>query len=181
MGYIYLQPPSEQTTDKYHKKQNDLLTYIADPHLLRIEPLRTVGVVSYLEKMRQSDITYAKALDIGEIDAEYENDMDEHGYLIGIELDLSKDRLLRIIHDDVFRYYKLLWHSKLLQMYTFDEARAVFDHQNVIYPLTDEHDSFVIVQVDEKYRTGMIKAFLTANQDLYPHDYMVRPDFILTE
>jgi hypothetical protein len=76
---------------------------------------------------------------------------------------------------------------------TFDYADDVFKPENVIYKLTDVEDAFVIVQLvepeklgyqytdenDQKRPVALFKAIISARDDIYPLEYLMKPDFIL--
>ncbi|MFA4137019.1 MULTISPECIES: hypothetical protein [unclassified Brevibacillus] len=45
----------------------------------------------------------------------------------------------------------------------------------------DEQDAFVIIEVMGEYQIGLVKALLTRRNDLYPVEYLLAPQFILSE
>jgi hypothetical protein len=126
-------------------------------------------------------------------DTEYGNDMDDQGYITGIELTLNHDRFIDLDKNQAFKVIRTEWRSKEFHLITFDHADDVFKTENVIYKLTDEEDAFVIVQLiepeklgyhytDENYQkrpVALFKAFISAREDIYPLEYMMKPKFVM--
>lgn len=180
MGYIYLQPPNHRSVEEYEKMENKLLNYVV-PHKLIINQKVDNRIEELLNQMRQSTKTYSKALDEEEIDQEYCNDLDKDSHLIGIEFGFTKEKLISLVNSDSFNSYFIKWKGTDFRLYTLDIADEVFNSNNVIYPLTKEMDSYLIVKIEGRYSVGIIKGLITSREDKYPTDYMLKPLFILHE
>ncbi|MGG1657816.1 hypothetical protein [Brevibacillus sp. NRS-1366] len=179
MGYIYVQPPKENLKKLLCDKDNKISQYVDEQSLhipLEIESEKS----NFLEGMSLSEKTYKQALGT-EVDAEYCNDLDKDGYLIGIELNLTKDRLINLVVNRAFKIYKTKWQGLSFYISTYDYENKVFDSNNVIYPLSKKRDAFIIIEITGPYKVGLVKALITANDDVYPIDYLLDPQFILSE
>jgi hypothetical protein len=123
---------------------------------------------------------------------EYGNDMDERGYITGIELNLNHERFIELIKNGAFKVIKTDWRDREYHLITFDITDEVFKTENVIYKLTDEGDAFVIVQLVEPEKLGyqytdskdrhpiaLFKALISARDDIYPLEYLLRAEFFL--
>ncbi|WP_025028446.1 hypothetical protein [Caldalkalibacillus mannanilyticus] len=180
MGYIYLKPPIEGM-EYFLSKENHLYEYIGKEDI-NIPVLDGKNMMSKLDLLSIQPKTYAEALGNEEIDEEYCNDRDSEGYLIGIEMSLSKEQFLSSIHSEAFKCYSIEWRGQECKLYTMDRDEEVFQSGNKVYPLTLRNDAFVIVQVVEKYgNLGLIKGLITHREDIYPVEYMTDPQFILSE
>ncbi|CAM4421977.1 hypothetical protein L1N85_26360 [Paenibacillus alkaliterrae] len=71
-------------------------------------------------------------------DTEYGNDMDESGYLTGIELTLYHDRFIDLVKNQAFKVIRTEWRNREFHVIIFDHTENVFKSENVIYKLTDE-------------------------------------------
>jgi hypothetical protein len=126
-------------------------------------------------------------------DTEYGNDIDDDGYIAGIELTLNHDRFIDLVRNEVFKVIRTEWRNREFHLITFDYADEVFKPENVIYKLTDEEDAFVIVQLvepeklgyqhtdenDQKRPVALFKGFISAREDIYPLEYLLKPQFLL--
>jgi hypothetical protein len=140
---------------------------------------KSEDIALLLNRLTLSSKTYSKALDEGELDQEYCNDRDENGYLIGIELDLSESKFISHIKANSYRIYETTWRNKNFRMVTFENKDTVFDINNIIYPLTNENDAFIVVKIESRYKIGIITALITCREDLYPTEYLIEPQFML--
>lgn len=179
MGYIYLQQPAKKIIDYQNEKDNKISSCV-DPSLLHIPLVVDFSRGKLLDDMRLSTRTYEKAVG-DEIDEEYQNDLDEQGYMTGIELNLSKDKLVHLLENKAFAVYRTEWKAQPYHLVTLDMDHKVFDSGNVIYPLNEKQDAFVIIEVMGEYQIGLVKALLTRRNDLYPVEYLLAPQFILSE
>ncbi|MFF0831277.1 hypothetical protein ACFYU8_31045 [Brevibacillus sp. NPDC003359] len=179
MGYIYLQQPGKEIVDSQREKDNKISRYV-DPSLLHIPLVVDLNRGKLLDDMQLSAKTYKMAIG-DEIDEEYQNDLDEQGYMTGIELNLSRDRLVHLLENKAFVVYRTEWKGKPFHLATLDIDHKVFDSSNVIYPLNEKQDAFVIIEVKGEYQIGLVKALLTRRDDLYPVEYLLAPQFILSE
>lgn len=183
MCYIYLQPyiKNKSVYDLYkvHLNNNGLKKYV-DLQTLKIPIFNSSMYQAALTQMKVCEKTYRDASiyakDFGE---EYQNDLDESGYMVGIELNLSKDNFLDLIGHSAFQIYKFNWLNKDFIILTLDKSENVFNLNNKIYPFTDKKDAFAIVHIENKYHIGLIKGIISAREDIYPTEYLCKPDFIL--
>lgn len=178
MGYIYLQPPSGNVSE--YQDGNKIANYFKLSEM-RIPFVTESGINTRLDKMEMARKTYSEALDEGEVDEEYYNDKDENGYVKGIELNLSKEVFINSIKQEVYKGYFINWGLKDFILVTLDLHENVFNFNNIIYPLSKNNDVFLIVKVEKKYRTALIKALISARDNLYPVDYLLYPNFVLWE
>lgn len=177
MGYIYLQPPRNYLNFLKENK-DDLISYVGN-HKSRVSFLTDEFILEKLQQLKQSTKIYNHALYDGELDHEYQNDLDQDGYLIGIELSLHQERFLTLIQQDAFRCYSLIWNESPMNLYTFEEENLVFNSRNILYPLHWNCDSYLIVYTDPQDQVGYIRGLLTSNTELYPPSYLLQPLFYL--
>lgn len=178
MGYIYLQRPNKDMMDYHSKKDNSITKYV-DTTSITIPLELDTDRGNLLNHMRLSHQTYKKAVG-NDFEDEYMNDLDQNGYIIGVELSLPKDTFLDLITNGAYTIIQTEWKGLLCHIVTFDYEN-VFDSKNVIYPLSDKNDAYIIFEITGKDKTGLIKALITARDDLYPIDYLLNPQFILSE
>ncbi len=178
MGYIYLMP-NYRIMNIYENENNDINKYV-DMKSINIKVNETLMHINQLKQMRISEYLYRDVSYKGkEFTEEYHNDLDENGYMIGIELNLSKEKFLRLIKNKSFQIYQLNWMKSNFILLTLDIFDNVFDSNNILYPFSERKDVFAIVQIEGKYNTGLIKGILSSRDDLYPIEYLRRPEFIL--
>lgn len=175
MGYIYLMPNEE--TSEYTLEKSDIGLYY-DINLLSIPRIKWLGLGSYLNQMRLSTKTYAEVVNKA-FRCEYWNDLDNEGYMIGIELNLSEERLLTLVAHQAFKIYDTSWRNSDFKVLVLDAHYDVLNKNNIIYPLSAAKDAFVIVSIDVLTKVGKIMALISARDDLYPADYLQKPLFIL--
>lgn len=183
MGYIHLMPVSNNINIynlyKEHFNNNDLMKYL-DLKLIKIPNTSNFCYADILNKMKISEKTYKEAInDAEEFGEEYQNDLDENGYMEGIELNLSKHRFLNLIQESAFRIVKHKWHNEDVIILTLEKVESVFDINNIIYPFSNKKDAFAIVHIQGRYQTGLIKGIISSREDLYPVSYLCQPEFIL--
>ncbi|QGQ97571.1 hypothetical protein EHS13_23110 [Paenibacillus psychroresistens] len=189
MGYIYLKPPKIQY-DEYKLSKNEITKYV-DSDQLNIPYITDLEIASYLDKMTFAVNTF-KADHEERYDTEYGNDMDEQGYIIGIELNLNHERFIELIKNEAFKLIKTVWRNNQYHLITFDHLENVFKQGNIIYKLTDQEDAFVIVQLVEPEKLGyqysdskdrhpiaLFKALISARDDIYPPEYLCKEEFFL--
>ncbi|MGF7050197.1 uncharacterized protein YuzE [Paenibacillus sp. DS2015] len=150
MGYIYLKPQEVEQTVPV--SENELFKHM-NPKQIIIPYITDINVASYLDKMTVSPNVFKADFEIG-YDIEYGNDMDEQGYIIGIELTLDHEKFITLIKNQAFRIIQTEWRNKEFHLITFDHLDDVFKPENTIYRLTDEEDAFVIVQLVEPEKLG---------------------------
>lgn len=174
MGYIYLQP-SRRYLNFLKENKDDLISYVGN-HKCKISFLTDEFILEKLQQLKRSTKIYSHALYDGELNQEYQNDLDQDGYLIGIELSLHPERFSTLLQH-AFRCYSLIWNERPMHLYTFEEDDLVFYSRNILYPLHWDRDSYIIVYRDPKNQIGYIRGLLTANEERYPSSYLLQPLF----
>lgn len=188
MGYIYLMP-NARDVDEY---PNEIMEHI-DPDNMIIPYGEEPDAGKLLNAMEMAAETFRKDYDT-RFDTEYGNDLDEEGYIKGIELFLPKNRFIELINSSAFRVIRTLWQDKPYHVVTFEQEANVFHPDNMIYKLTEQDDVWMIVQLVEPEILGFrypdpsqrklivqFKALVSAREDLYPVDYLLSPRFILVK
>ncbi|WP_155702675.1 hypothetical protein [Paenibacillus psychroresistens] len=184
-----MKPPKIQY-DEYKLSKNEITKYV-DSDQLNIPYITDLEIASYLDKMTFAVNTF-KADHEERYDTEYGNDMDEQGYIIGIELNLNHERFIELIKNEAFKLIKTVWRNNQYHLITFDHLENVFKQGNIIYKLTDQEDAFVIVQLVEPEKLGyqysdskdrhpiaLFKALISARDDIYPPEYLCKEEFFL--
>lgn len=177
MGYIYLVPP-----EKHHILGNSSISrkYLPESNL-RIPILDGTHLLGDLDRIKIATKTYEEALNDLEFDAEYRNDLNEEGYITGIELTLWKSKFIELIKQEAYKIYRINWRSKDFDLVTFDLEKKVISSNNVIYSLTENQDVYVILDIEPKYKIAHVKGLLSSREDIYPVTYLAEPNFILWE
>lgn len=175
MGYIYLMP--DETTAGYTLEKSDIGLYY-DLKSLSIPRIKWFSLGQSLSQMRVATRTYRETVD-NTFHCEYWNDLDNEGYMIGIELYLTEERFLSLVAHQAFKIYDIRWRNRDFRVVTLDAYHDVINKNNVIYPLSTEKDAFVIVAIDPSSKIGKIMALISARDDLYPIDYLQKPLFML--
>ncbi|TCT14864.1 hypothetical protein EDC18_10411 [Natranaerovirga pectinivora] len=175
MGYIYLMPSKQ-----HYNSCNNLDKYIEKDNM-EIPVLFNNKLIERLKGLKLIHKTYRSAVyESFDINMEYCNDMDNEGYITGIELNLEKEMFIELISNKAFKIVQGRWRSKDVCVLTLDLIDKVFSTDNIIYPLSKKRDAFAIVYVDPKYNEGLIKGLITTRNSIYSIDYLKAPDFILT-
>jgi hypothetical protein len=170
MGYIYLKP----------KKRSEILEGNTIEGLKTIIPLLDgTEIQKSIEKIPLITKTYYEAKIDGDFIEEYYNDLDQDGYMIGVELTLYKKDFINKIKAQVFKIFVIEKEDKIYNFITLDDLEKVLNPSNSMYPLTKEKDCFVIVEKKEK--TGYIKALISSRDDIYPLKYLITPKFIISD
>ncbi|MHB8072197.1 hypothetical protein [Desulfosporosinus fructosivorans] len=175
MGYIYLMP--NETTAEYTLEKSDIGLYY-DVNSLSIPRIKWLGMGQSLSNMRLATKTYREAVDKA-FHCEYWNDLDNAGYMMGIELYLTEEVLLPLVAHQAFKLYDIRWRNSDFRVLTLDAYHDVLNKDNIIYPLTLEKDAFVVIAIDPLSQVGKIMALISARDDLYPIDYLQKPLFML--
>ena len=176
MGYIYLKPPSSLM---YDGRKHDIDSCVEGLRL-KIPLIKDSFHGRIIQHFRLMDRTYKEALDNGDVDSEYCNDLDEFGYIEGIELNLHKDSFLQMIQSEAVKVFDIQWQGEQFNLVTLDLEERVFDDNNVVYPLSHKKDAYIIVNIEETYKIGLIKALIFKNNGIYSIDYMMMPEFVIT-
>lgn len=185
MSFIHLMSPTQYIIDeKYISISNYLQLDEAEIDIPLIEGYDLNGILNSMKLNRK---TYKKAKrGLGGIGDEFENYVDESGYLRWIEIIIEREKLIELFKERVFRIYRTSWNSRNYYLLTLDSFESVFDHTNVIYPLTNKLDPFIIVKVKKyrfgffrRFKIGYIKGLITTKNDIYPIDYLTKTQFVL--
>jgi hypothetical protein len=190
MGYIKLTPPRKQF-DEYEWSNNEITQHVP-PDRIIIPNVTDEVVSSFLDHMTIAAHTFKDDYEKG-YDTEYGNDMDNEGYITGIELTLYHDRFIDLVKNQAFKVIRTEWRNREFHLVTLDYMDEVFKPENVIYKLTDEEDAFVIVQLvkpeklgyqytdeaDQKRPVALFKGLISARDDIYPLVYLLKPQFFL--
>ncbi|MGP3777552.1 hypothetical protein ACTWKD_01825 [Halanaerobium saccharolyticum] len=149
MGYIYLQKFSKHYEDNYDKSR-----LIASN-----QPIEVVdNVYLKLNKLNWPDKKYTDAIMDGDFIEEFQNDLDDQGYIKGIELQLTESRLEYLIEN--YKIATFEFNDSQYYYIAFAEDDAVFDPQNYVYTFSDKENAFVIVSRSEERRFQ-----ITLNED----------------
>lgn len=175
MGYIYLMP--NETTAEYTLEKSDIGLYY-DVNSLSIPRIKWHCMGQSLSQMRLSIKTYKEAVD-NAFNCEYWNDLDNEGYMMGIELYLTEEILLPLVAHQAFKLYDIRWRNRDFRVLTLDAYHDVLNKNNIIYPLTSEKDVFVIIAIDPLSKVGKVMALISARDDIYPIEYLQKPLFML--
>ena len=175
MGYIYLMP--NETTAEYTLEKSDIGLYY-DVNSLSIPRIKWLSMGQSLSQMRLATKTYREAVN-NAFHCEYWNDLDDKGYMLGIELYLTEEVLLPLVAHQAFKLYDIRWRNRDFRVLTLDAYHDVLNKNNIIYPLTAEKDAFVIIAIDPLSQVGKIMALISARDDIYPIDYLQKPLFML--
>ncbi len=189
MGYITLKPPA---VDKEATEAENEITEHMNPEKIIIPYITNSNIASSLDQMTVAPSTFKAEYENG-YDTEYGNDMDEQGYINGIELTLNHERFIDLVKNQAIKVIRTEWRNKEFHLVTFDHADNVFKPENVIFKLTDEEDAFVIVQLlepeklgyqytneaDQKRPIALFEALISAKNDIYPLEYMMKPQFVM--
>lgn len=177
MGYIYLKPPRFDYDDSTH---NQISNYV-QPNRISIPYVTHNNVAPLLNQMRMAANTFK--VDCGTtIDTQFGSDLDEDGYLEGIELTLPEERFIDLVNNQAFKVIQTDWREHAYRLITLDHMENVFNSNNVIYKLTDAEDALVIVHITspDSFPIVLFKGFLSARDDLYPIEYLLKPQFVVT-
>ena len=125
-------------------------------------------------------------------DTEYGNDLDYEGYISGIELNLTAKEFINLIENQAFKIYRTEWKNREFHLVTFDHLENALNPENFIYKLNDKEDAFVIVKLEKPEKLGyqytserekrpiaLFKGLISARNDIYPLNYLMKPEFYL--
>jgi len=175
MGYIYLMP--NETNADYTLDKSDIGLFY-DINVLSIPRIKWLGLGRSLNQMRLAAKTYGESVNKA-FQCEYWNDLDNEGYMIGIELGLTEDQLLPLVAHQAFKLYDTRWRNQDFRVVTLAAHLDVINRNNVIYPLSAEKDAFVVLDVDPSSKFCRVMALISARDDIYPPDYLQQPLFML--
>lgn len=175
MGYIYLMP--NDSIEEYTLDKSDIGLYY-DVNSLSIPRIKWTSMGQSLSQMRLATKTYREAVDKA-FHCEFWNDLDEEGYMMGIELYLTEEMFLTLVAHQAFKLYDTRWRNQDYRVLTLDAYHDVFNKNNVIYPLTRNKDAYVILTIDPSTKIAKVMALISARDDIYPIDYLRNPLFML--
>lgn len=138
MGYIYLQ-----------KNNKDYMDIYDDRELLAAnQPIEVIdNIYLKLNKLNWPDKNYQEALKDGDFIEEFQNDLDENGYMKGIELRLTEERLKTIIENFKIATFEL--NKNQFYYLSFYPDQITFDSENFVYAFTEKEDVYVIISKSE--------------------------------
>ncbi|HVJ48968.1 MAG TPA: hypothetical protein VM640_07485 [Desulfitobacterium sp.] len=166
-----------KTTSDYSLEESDI-GYYFDLDNLEIPKINGLSLGRKLNQLPVSKKTYSEAVDKA-FYCEYWNDLNEEGYMVGIELSLTEDKFLPLVANQAFMIYDTRWRNRDFRVVTLDAHLEVIKKSNVIYPLTAEKDAFVVLAIDPNSKVATVKALISSRDDLYPLDYLRNPLFML--
>lgn len=186
MAYIYLKPFTRDMLDDYELHKSEITEHVT-PDKLTIPYYTDLEIVECLDKMTVKENTFKDEANRS-FDTEYGNDMDNDGYIIGIELNLTTEKFIDLIEERAYRVIDTRWRDKEFRIITFDHLEKVVNPTNIIYKLTDREDVFVIAELQPQSEKSdnselpevLFKALISARDDIYPLDYLLNPEFILS-
>lgn len=141
MGYIYLQK----------KKRNYLKNYDERRLITANQPIEVIdNIYLKLNKLNWPDKKYSDALMDGDFIEEFQNDLDQNGNMMGIELQLTEERLNTIIENFKIATFEL--NKNQFYYLTFYPDELVFAEDNFVYSFSDKEDAFVILSRSQERR-----------------------------
>lgn len=177
IGYIYLQRPNPKFTiwdDIENKAIEDYLDGVkAEIPMVK----KGKELVDRIRGMTICDKTYLEDLDRQLFGEEYLNDKDRNGYIVGIELDLSKEELVRNIKEQIYKIYMIDWKHQNYILLTLSQEDKLFGKENIVYAANKNGDTYYIVSIVDD--TAYIRGIITRRLELYPIEYLKQPLFIL--
>ncbi|UQZ34873.1 hypothetical protein C2I18_15835 [Paenibacillus sp. PK3_47] len=193
MGYIYLTPPKFEYNDEAHAVRNEIFHYVSADNL-RIPLVTDIDPAPALNQMKLAANTFRSDYGYG-YDTEFGNDMDAQGYLKGVELTLPGKRFVDLVDKQAFKIIQTSWKGRMFHLLTLDHLANVLHPGNVLYRMSDAEDAFVIVQLSSAENAGyadpdnkaprtpiaLFKGVLSAREDIYSLDYLMKPDFFMCE
>ena len=138
MGYIYLMP--NETTADYNLEKSDIGLYY-DVTSLSIPRIKWLSLGQSLSQMRLSTKTYIEAVD-NAFHCEYWNDLDNEGYMIGIELYLTEERLLPLVAHQAFKLYDIRWRNQDFRVLYLGTAIMTFSIRTMLFIPYPQKDVF---------------------------------------
>ncbi|MEJ6949423.1 hypothetical protein [Natronospora cellulosivora (SeqCode)] len=178
MGYFYLMPPAKEDY------RNEDLYDIFEKRAIRDGR----GLMAKLDKMEFINAPYHETIfDLGLIE-DYQNDMTEDDYMLGVELELSYAQLMKRVKGDAFNTYTINWQEDDYYLFTLNNNKKVFDDNNFACPMNDKKDTFLILSKDKKQKLNflldegsmqkviekivLVEGFITKRTDLYSLEYL---------
>ncbi|MCL6605301.1 MAG: hypothetical protein K6T94_20765 [Paenibacillus sp.] len=189
MGYIYLTPPKTEYNDAHLNE----LTQSVSEEKIYIPYVTDLDITPALIQMPISENTFREDSGKG-YDTEYGNDMNNLGYITGIELSLRKNRFVDLVSNQAFKAIRTEWRGQEFHLITLDHLDNVLHPENILYKLTDKEDAFIIVQLSKAEDLGIrysnnsdlqpiavFKGLLSSREDIYPLEYLLKPDFFMCQ
>lgn len=176
IGYIYLQKPNSTFPVWEHIGNREIEKYLDG-----VKPKITVEddnkeIEKRINGLGVSDKNYLKDLDRRFLE-EYLNDKDQEGYIVGIELNISKEELVQNVNEKVYKIHMIEWQQEKYMLLTLAEENKVFDKSNIIYDANGKKDTYYVVSIEDDI--AYIRGLLTRRLDLYPVEYLKEAHFIL--
>jgi len=174
MGYIYLK---ESYSGNYeHFKLKETISQQNIDNTID-------NIYLQLNRLNWPKKTYKEALNNGDFIEEFQNDLDDEGYMKGIELKLTKQKLKEIVDNLEIATFEFA-NSKFYYI-PFAKDEEIFSNKNYIYPFTKDEDAYVILsrskqsryEIDENggttkvYVIAYIKAIMFTDESPYDINY----------
>ncbi len=177
IGYIYLQKPNLQFPiwDKIGDKKIEKYLDGVKPEITLEKANREIE--EKIMRLGVSDKSYLEELADEIFYEEYLNDKYGNGYIIGMELTISKEELIENVKEQVYKIYMIDYQQREYVLLTLERKDKVFDRNNILYAANGNKDTYYIVSVIDD--TAYIRGILTRRVDLYPIDYLKEVHFIL--
>ncbi|ADQ14610.1 hypothetical protein [Halanaerobium hydrogeniformans] len=174
MGYIYLKESYSGNYEQFKLKETISQQNIDN----------TINnIYLQLNRLNWPKKTYRKALNDGDFIEEFQNDLDENGYMKGIELKLTSKKLKEIVDNLEISTFEFA----NSQFYYIPLARKdeIFSDKNFIYPFSKAEDAYVILSISKQsryeinkdggktnvYAVAYIKAIMFTDKSPYDINY----------
>jgi len=189
IGYVYLQPPSGNIPQQTNCKLNQLM----DISQIEIPFARKPELGTCLDNMTMLPYSFRSGYEQEKFETEYGVDFDHSGYITGYEIGLSPTKFIKLIESRSYRLYESVWKNQTYHIFLFDEYDSVFSENNMICPMNQKDDAYLMIQFvepaalgatfypSEEKKIALIKGLISGNSELYPLSYLLKPDFELIE
>lgn len=120
-----------------------------------------------LNKLNWPDKKYIDALMDGDFIEEFQNDLDQKAYMLGVELSLSKESLDQIIEN--FKIATFEFNSKQYYYLAFYPDEEVLAENNYVYSFSEAEDAFVVVErSSDRHKQITLNADGSSSKSLSP-------------
>lgn len=180
IGSIDLRPTEPNPTSQ--------ITAHVDPELIVIPYIIDPDFGLHFDTMKMMTGTYQEEFHES-YDVEFTIDVDKKGYITQFEHTFTLERYLNLIRTQSYRVIQTLWRGRPFHVMTYSYMEEVINPDNVIFRCTNAEDVFVVAELIPFRAGGVVeqpnhrylhfRALISARDDLYPIEYMCRPDFDL--
>lgn len=175
MGYIYL-----IDNHRYNYTGSASIKDIVGEELCKVDQYSGFNLRKLFEGITIQPTAYIDAVESAEVIEEYMNDRLDSEHILGIELNLSYERLLELIKGRAFRYYESSWGGQECFMVTFDKVEVIFSENIRIYPLTIPTDTYVVCSEKDARGDNRTLAVISTRFDIYDIEYLKTVDFVVS-